>query len=56
MANEVVVRFLEATSQDECLRAGLAGILGVEDGASPQPSLLVWKKWPAGFTGGLGTS
>lgn len=33
MANEVVVRFLEATSQDECLRAGLAGILGVEDGA-----------------------
>jgi len=55
MANEVVVRFLEATSQDESLRAGLAGILGVGDGASPQPTWLVWKKWPAGFTGWLGT-
>ena len=32
MADEVVVRFLEATSQDESLRAGLSGILGVEDG------------------------
>lgn len=32
MAIEAVVRFLEATSQNEALRQGLAGIIGVGDG------------------------
>jgi len=32
MAIEAVVQFLEATSKDESLRGGLAGILGVGDG------------------------
>jgi hypothetical protein len=32
MAIEAVVQFLEATSQDETLRAGLSDIIGVGDG------------------------